>query len=76
MKITIEGNHPSIAMEVEIEHKSKKATAIVEMVGGTWMLTRTPQKGSTWLANGQVSWMEAMQRGIRSLASDLELPTT
>ena len=40
-------------------------------VGGTWMLTRTPQKGSTWLAYGKVSWQEALKRGLKELENDV-----
>lgn len=70
MKVTVT-SEGTIYFDIGVSHEGKSSTALVEMVGGTWMLTRTPQRGSIWLAGRRVNWPEAVKRGLVALALDV-----
>ncbi len=70
MRVSID-SITTICFELEVEHEDRKATALLQRDAGDWVLTRTPQKGTTWLASSRIDWPEAIKRALISLRSDV-----
>lgn len=70
MRITID-SHTTLCFEIVVEHEDRKTTALLEMVGGEWHLTRTPQRGSKWVAGRRIDWPEAIKRALMDLAEEV-----
>ena len=70
MRISIK-SLSTIVFEIAVENDDAKSTALLEKVGGEWMLRRTPQRGSVWCASRRVDWPEAIKRALVALSNDV-----
>lgn len=70
MKVTVDAE-TTICFAIGVEHEGQKSSALVELDGGEWRLTRTPQRGTTFLAQGRINWAEAVKRGLIEISKDV-----
>jgi hypothetical protein len=71
VSVTIYGNHPDLAFEVEMVTSERVAVAEVRRDGGEWRIS-LEGGGWLWLAAARIEWPEAMKRAVVKVQAQLK----